>query len=159
VPPVPIRGGISARRVRPMLPAGPRAVRHLVARLQNQERRSAPHLLPAQTVMRVSFIITVRDEPPEILNATLRRLDAPRAPRVHRGGRWRPRVRVDIRPGRYSAAQRAAPRGISLAPDWRGCGHRTVLVWLDAHMSFADDCIIALSQTSSAHQQWLISRP
>ncbi len=92
--------------------------------------------------MRVSFIITARDEPPELLNATIAGL-ARTAAHVRRecivvddGSRFP----VTVQSPDVVLLRSAQPRGVS--PSRRvGAAAATgeVLVWLDAHMSFADE--------------------
>src|SRR4051794_13438988 len=91
--------------------------------------------------MQVSFIITARDEPPDILNATLAGL-ARTAAHLRRevivvddGSR----LPVSA-PGADLVLRSAEARGVS--PSRRigaAAAKGEVLVWLDAHMSFADD--------------------
>jgi GT2 family glycosyltransferase len=91
--------------------------------------------------MRVSFIITTRDEPPEILSATLDGLA-----RTTAGVRREfivvddgSRVPVAVSCPETVLLRNAQPRGVS--PSRRigaASSTGTVLVWLDAHMSFDD---------------------
>lgn len=91
--------------------------------------------------MQVSFIITSRDEPPDILNATLNGLIRTSA-HVRRefivvddGSRspvYAPAADVVLRSTK--------PRGVSPSRRVGAAAARgDVLIWLDAHMSFADD--------------------
>lgn len=92
--------------------------------------------------MRVSYIITTRDERPEILNATLRALARTTS---HVEGEIivvddGSQVPVQLPRGNSQLLRNAQPRGVSPA---RRIGANAamgdVLVWLDAHMTFADD--------------------
>jgi GT2 family glycosyltransferase len=99
--------------------------------------------------MRASFIITTRDEPPQTLNATLAGLARTAAHVRHEvivvddGSR----APVAALPDGVTLLRSAEPRGVSPSRRIGAAAARgEILVWLDAHMSFADDWLDPMLQ-------------
>ena len=92
--------------------------------------------------MRISFVITTRDEPPELLNLTLAELARTTS---HVNSEYivvddGSRVPVQIQDSELILLRSGSARGVSLSRRIGAAAARgEIFVWLDAHMSFSND--------------------